>query len=125
MYAAYFAFPSLIGVSAIALFLMRRSAPSTAVWLVGFALTSTAVALVSWRLYVGLQGLVPASSLVKAFAVLYFLPFVVLTNAAHAFRTRVRSRAVGVALLIILFLATGAVAAYASGHYFELVNASG
>jgi hypothetical protein len=68
---------------------------------------------------------VPASSLVRAFAILYFVPFVVLTSAARAFRARMRSRVAGVALLIVLFIATGAVAAYASTYYFELVNAAG
>ena len=88
-------------------------------------MTALLVAVISWALRQVSGGEIPAAAFLKAFATLYYILFVVLTGAAFGIRTRVASRALGIALLVGLFLVTGLVASYASGFFFELVNASG
>jgi hypothetical protein len=122
---AYLLIPSLIGAFAIALFLTRRQLSPSTTWPVGLTLTALLVAGISWTLRRELGGNTPAASLLSAFATLYFIPFVVLTGAASGIRSRVASRGLGIALLVGLFLATSVVAHYASGYFFDIVNAAG
>ena len=120
---AYFVVPALIGAAAIAVFLTRRSLASSAIWLIGLPLVALLVAGVSWTLYAGFQGQVAIEDLLKAFATLYCSLFVVLISAAFACRRRIQSRAVGIGLLIVLFVLIGVAATLASTHFFGLVNA--
>jgi len=122
---AYLLVPGLIGAFAIGLFLTRRPITSTTLWLVGVFVVGVLVAGISWAIYRQMHGGVQAATLLEAFATLYYIPFIVLTGATLAIRTRLQSRGVGVALLIVLFLATGVVARYASGYFLDFVNASG
>ena len=125
LYAAYYVIPCLIGASAIAVLLTRRQLASRTLWIVGFLVTSLLVACTSWTVHTVVHGEVPALSILKAFAILYYLPFITLMGAALWLRARLRSRALGVVLLLALFLAAGVAAADASEHYFSLVNARG
>jgi len=122
---AFWLVPCLTGAFAIALFLARRPVAAPATWLGGLLVIAFLVAAAVAGVYVAARGVVPASSLIKAFALQYYIPFVVLTGAAFRFRARVRSRHLGVALLIVLFLIAGTAASYAAGHYFDIVVASG
>ena len=125
LYAAYYVVPCLIGASAIAVLLTRRQFASRTLWILGFLVTTLLVACTSWTLHAVVHGEVPALSILKAFAILYYLPFITLMGAALWLRSRLRSRALGVVLLLALFLAAGVAAAYASEHYVRLVNTQG
>lgn len=122
---AYFVVPSLFGAMGIALVLMRRAWTPRTVWLVG----SVAVALLVSGISAILDGIfehrLPVSSLVKAFATLYYLPFLVATSVAFVARARVRSRALGVGLVVGCLLVATVAATYASEYFFALVNARG
>ena len=123
LHIAYYIIPSLIGIAAIAAVLIRRSPASSVVWLVGFSVVALLVAGVSWTLYRSFEGQIPLGSLVKAFATIYYSLFVALTGAAFTVRRRIQSRAVGIGVLVGLFLAIGIAATYASTYFFMLVNA--
>src|SRR5690348_16999389 len=107
---AYLIAPCSIGVFAIVVFVRRRPMAPGAIWLIGSAAVALLVSLLSWLTQYELRGQIPISILLKALGTLYYILFVVSTGAAMGMRSLLRSRALGVVLLIGLLLATGMVA---------------
>jgi hypothetical protein len=120
-----YALPWVVAVVAIALYLGRRPISPLRAWLITLTVALLLTVAVTLVLRGLLHNVVPTASLLKSYSALYLIPASLLTAVALAMRSRLRSRILGAAILIVLFLATSAVARRVSGLFFDLVNASG
>ena len=119
----YTVLPCLIAAYAAALYLTPRSIPPRTAWSTGLLIAVLLTAGVTSIMRDAAGGMVPLSRLIAAYAALYGIPFVVLTAAAVIMRRRATPRALGLVVLVVLFLGIGFLSRYASGHFVDFVNA--
>jgi Kef-type K+ transport system membrane component KefB len=72
-----------------------------------------------------LPSIVPTSRLVAAYVSLYVVPMIALLLALATLAPRLPSRWLGALALIAIYLVVSFAARYLSGHFFDLVEASG
>jgi hypothetical protein len=117
--------PCLAVLFAAAVYLTRRTITASRIWIVA-AISALVLTLgVAGVMSAPLRGIVPMRQLVEACAVIYAIPFVVLTAAALWLRTNVRNRALGIVVLVGLFVVLSAATIRIAGSIIGIVNASG
>jgi len=121
----YSILPCLIAGYAAVVYLASRFIPPRAAWLAAFAMAGLFVAGATIAMQRAVQGLAPTGSLIKAYVALYVIPTMVLTAAALSLRSRLSSRWLGTLILLTLAVIVLPASGYASGFFFDLVNASG
>jgi len=119
----YTILPCLVGAYAAAVFLTARPISASRAWSVGLLIATllTIGATVAMRPFFGFS--YPTSSMVEAYACLYFIPTIVLVAAAVGLKSRGTSRGVGVIVLVAVFLGATFAGAQASFFFVGFVNA--
>ena len=121
----YNVLPCVVAVYAGVVYLASPFIPPRAAWATALTIAALLTIGATFAMQRATQGLVPVGGLIKAYAVLYFIPAFILTAAGITLRTRVRSRWFGTVLLLVLALAVTLASRYMSGAFFDLVDAYG
>ena len=121
----YRVFPYLVLLYVLSTYALARPASQRVLWLLGLAIAGVLVAVATIAMHAALPPIVPTGRLVAAYTSLYVVPMVVLLLALAALRPRRFSRWLGALALIAVYLVVSRGAGYISGHFFDLVEASG
>ena len=121
----YTILPCVVAGYGVAVFLAPRLMPVALAWIVALALAAlfTLTAIVVMRRASG--GVVPFTSMLKAYASLYGVPLIALTAIALRLRTHFKARPVGLVVVLLVAVAVTVASQYASGYFLDFVNASG
>jgi hypothetical protein len=121
----YHVFPYLALLYVLGTYVVAWPTSRPVLWLLGLAIAGGLVVVATVGMRAALPSIVPTSRLVAAYVSLYVVPMIALLLALATLAPRLPSRWLGALALIAIYLVVSFAARYLSGHFFDLVEASG
>lgn len=110
---------------ALVVFLTPREIPQRVVWSVALAIGGSVTAATTLAMDRVLHGMVSSTYLLRSYVTLYLVPILALTFIATVLRSRLRPRALGSIVLLVLFGCVLFALHYTWPPPVDIVNASG